>query len=515
MNKKSRLENSFQNTAVGIASQIISTVLGLVVRTVFIRCLNAEYLGVNGLFSNILTMLSLAEMGIGAAIVFNMYKPLVENDQLQIAKLMNLYRNAYTWIGITVAAIGLCLTPFLGSIIRDEPDIPHITLIYLLYLANTVSSYFFAYRRSVFSADQRERVIKAFNIVAIVVRSVFQIVILLVWKSFIGYLLTQIVCTFLENVMISVYADHCYPFLKQYKNERLTKGERGSIFENIKATFIYKFGSVALNGTDNIIISAVNGIASVGLLSNYTLITGSVESFLNIVNHSITGSVGNYIAKEEAETHERLLTNATFVNFLLYGIVFVGSVAVLNPFIKIWAGENYLLPTFVVLVHCFNIYFTGTLATVWTFRSTMGLFKYGKWRPLISAIINIVVSIWWGREFGLIGVLLGTTFTRAVTNLWYDPWIVYKYGLKKAPNVYYIHWLTYFLIVIIDTIGIIALHRFVPCEGLIAILLYGISAVAVFCVSVFVVFHNSNEFKYTMSIIQRVCQKINMGGHSR
>ncbi len=507
MNKSSRLENSLRNTVVGIASQVLGMILGIVVRTIFIRCLRAEYLGVNGLFSNILTMLSLAEMGIGAAIIFNMYKPLVDGDELQIAKLMNLYRNAYSIIGCVVAVIGLCLTPLLGVIIRDEPDIPHLRVIYLLYLANTVSSYFFAYRRSIFTADQRERVIKECNMITITLRSVLQIIILIIWKNFIAYLLIQIVCTFCENIVISFYADHCYPFLRKYKDAKLSKTEKDNIFENIKATFIYKFGSVVLNGTDNIIISAINGVTSVGLLSNYTLLTGSVEAFLNVVNHSITGSIGNYIAKEDAESHERLLTNATFINFLLYGIVFVGSIAILNSFVEWWAGTNYLLSTATILVHCFNIYISGTISSVWTFRSTMGLFKYGRWRPLFSAIINVVVSIWWGNNVGVIGVLLGTTFTRVVTNLWYDPWIVYKYGLKKNPVNFYSRWLIYFVVISVDAIGIMYIQHITALHGLIAVIIYGVIAVTLFCLSVVLVFYHSDEFKYTKLIIKRVLKR--------
>ena len=503
-NSKSRIENSLRNVSVGLISQIITIVLGLVVRTFFIRCLTAEYLGVNGLYTNILTMLSLAEMGIGTAIVFNMYKPLAENDHLQIAKLMNLYRQAYTVIGITVAIIGLCLTPFLDYIIKDKPDIPHLSFIYLLFLANTVSSYFFAYKRSLFSADQRERVIKMFYTGMVLFRSIIQICILIIWKDYIGFLVSQILCTFIENVCISIYANRCYPYLNQYNKVSLEKKEKKSIFDNIKSTFIYKFCTVILNGTDNIIISATKGVASVGLLSNYTLITGSVETFLCILNNSITGSIGNYIAKEPRENYEKLLINVSFVNFLVYGVVFVGSVAILNPFIMWWAGEEYLLSTAIVIVHSFNIYISGTMSSIWAFRSTMGLFKYGRWRPLFSAVINLVVSIWWGNAIGVIGVLLGTTFTRVVTNLWYDPLIVYKYGLCKKPLGYYWRWLSYFGVVFADAVLVIGIQYYISIEGLLAVLFYGGISVLIFGSSVVLLYHKCDEYDYVLSIIRRM-----------
>lgn len=508
MNKKSRLENSMMNIATGIAAQIIEMLIGLISRTVFIRCLSASYLGVNGLFSNILTMLSLAEMGLGSAILFNMYKPLANNDHVQVAKLMNLYRQAYIAIAGVVAVVGLCLTPYLNLIIKDQPDVPHLTFIYLLYLSNTVVSYLFAYRRSIFSADQKERVVKVFKLAGSLLRFVLQVAVLLIWKNFIAYLVIQIGCTFIENVCISVFADKSYPYLKEYRKERLPDEERKSIFENIKATFIYKFGSVVLNGTDNIIISAVNGVVNVGLLSNYSLLTGSVQAFLNIITHSITGSIGNFLAKEDEKRYEELLTNATFVNFVLYGVIFVGSIAVLNPFVEIWAGTHYLLPVAIVFVHCLNLFIEGLISTVWTFRSTMGLFKYGKWRPLVSAVINVVVSIWWGKELGLIGVLLGTTFTRLVTNVWFDPYIVYRYGIKKSPVKYYLRWCAYCLVIGLDIALVLAAQYIFTLSGLIAVLVYGCMAVAIFALTVVLIYHRRPEFKYSVNIITRMTQKV-------
>lgn len=503
MSKKTRLENTIHNSIIGIVSQLVNVALGLVVRTVFIYSLSSDYLGVNGLFSNILTVLSLAEMGVGAAILFNIYKPLVEGDERQIARLLNLYRNAYRCIGGAVAVIGLSLTPFLHLIIREKTDIPHITCIYVLYLTNTVVSYFYSYKRSLLIADQRERVIKFFNVLTYFVRAFFQILILVVWHNFVAYLFIQIVCTLLENIMISGYVDKQYPYIRKYKAESLTKKEKSTIFDNIKATFIYRFGSVILDGTDNIIITAVNGVVSVGLFSNYTLLTGSVQSFLNIINNSVIGSIGNYIASEKSEKHERLLLNATFMNFVLHGVVFVGSVAILNSFVNVWAGADYLLASSIVVIHCLNLYICGTLSTVWTFRSTMGLFTYGKWRPLVTAILNLVVSIWLGNEMGLVGVLLGTTFSRVVTNVWYDPYIIYKYGLKSRPVKYYIRWTLYLIVTLVNVVIILYLQQVLNLVGILAIIVYGFAAVLLFGLSVFAIFNKTEEYAYALKTIKR------------
>lgn len=482
--------------------------MGLVVRTFFIRCLSAEYLGVNGLFSNILTVLSLAEMGVGSAITYSMYKPIATGDEQKIAQLLNLYRTAYRVIGSVIAVLGICIIPFLGSIIKDAPEIENLTLIYLLFLGNTVASYFFAYKRSVLNADQMARIINYFTLFFQTIRNVLQIVVLILFKNFILYLLVQIICTILENIAISIYVDKRYPFLKQYKEQHVDESEKKTIFNNIKALFIYKIGGVALDGTDNIIISAFDGVIKVGLLSNYGLITGSLQAFLDRIASGLTGSVGNYIAKENEDNHERLLENITFVYFILYGAVFVGCMGVLQPFIALWAGESYLLSYIIVFVHCINIYIYGMMNSVWTFRSTMGLFTHGKWRPLASAVINIIVSIFLANRIGLLGVLLGTTITRVLTNVWFDPYIVYKYGLKKNPLLFYIKWMEYLMIVIIDVLILYYIDYLMKLSGIAAIIVYGILSVLIFGISVAAAFHSTPSFTYLKELSTRLYKSV-------
>lgn len=449
-------------------------------------------------------MLSLAELGVGTAIVYNMYKPIADNDYKQIAKLMNLYKKAYSIIGCIVAIIGVALIPALKYIIKDTSGIENLSLIYILYLINTVSSYFFAYKRSIFSADQRDRILQLFKLLFYFIRSLLQILSIVLFKNFILYLVIQIFFTIVENIAVSIYADKCYPFLKFYSSEKLTKQQKKPIFDNIKSLFVYKIGSTVLDGTDNIIISTFDGVVSVGLLSNYTLITGSVQALLSQVTNALTGSVGNFIAKEKHERHEELLYNITFLNYVLYGFVFALLMAVINPFISLWAGSDYTLGLKIVFIHCLNIYIYGMMNSIWTFRSTMGLFTHGKWRPLISAVINLCVSIWWGNSIGILGVLLGTTFTRVVTNVWYDPFVIYKYGLKDKPNKYYIKWLVYLLVTIIDVFIICVFSALVNLKGISAIVVNGLFAIVMFVISVILVFHKTNEFKYFLSLLKKI-----------
>ena len=254
----------------------------------------------------------------------------------------------------------------------------------------------------------------------------------------------QIICTFAENYLVSRKADKLYPYLKEYKKEKLEKSEIKTIFNNVKALMIYKLGSTILDGTDNIIISAFLGVAWVGKLSNYTLILGALSMVTYQFTNAVTASVGNFIVKESKERQEFLLKTITFANFLIYGFSFVCLVTLMNPFIELWIGKEYLLDMQTVFIISLNWYIFGMMNSIWTFRSTMGLFVHGQYRPAISAIINVVISLMLVEQMGLLGVLLGTTITRFVTNVWYDPLIVYKHGLQKSVKNYYFNWMIVF-----------------------------------------------------------------------
>ena len=438
MNNDSRVVNSIKNTTNGIISQVISVLANFIVRTIFLMYLNESYLGINGVFTNILTMLSLAELGFGATIIYSMYKPIAENDKEKLKALMLLYKKIYLVIGLLVGIIGVSLIPFLDVFLKDKGDVTSIILIYLLFLFNSVSSYFFAYKRSILSADQKDYINSQYRYVFTIIKSIFQIVIIIFLKSFIGYLLVQIFITLLENIFISMKVDKLYPFLKEKNNKyKLPKEELYRIKKDVKALFITKFGNVMLNGTDNIIISAYVGVKSVGLLSNYTMITGSLVMVLSQLSTGITGSVGNFMAKESENDRYKIFKTVDMINYLIYSFCSICLIILLNPFIELWIGDKYILSEATCIVIAINFLINGVISNWWVFRSTMGLFTQGKYRSLLTALINIIISILLAKRLGLIGVLLGTTISRLLLNSWYDPYIIYKYGLKKDCKEFY------------------------------------------------------------------------------
>lgn len=293
-----RIKNSLKNIYSGLVGQILLLITNFVTRTVFIKLLGSTYLGVSGLFSNILSLLSLAELGVGQAIMFSLYKPIAENDTEKIHALMSIYKKVYRYVFLFVLVVGLALAPFLRYIINDFDKIPNITIIYVMYVFYSASSYLFAYKTTLLTATQKNYIVNRTTYVFSLIMMTVQVVVLFLFRNFIVYLLVQIVITISQNIYTAHKATTLYPGLKSKKVIPLEKTEKQSLVKNVKALMIYKIGTLALNSTDNILISSFVGIVKVGIYSNYTLICTSVTSFLSTIFGNLTASIGNLNAVE-------------------------------------------------------------------------------------------------------------------------------------------------------------------------------------------------------------------------
>lgn len=453
--ENSRLKNSALNFASGFLGRVLTILLNFVVRTIFIYCLNEAYLSVNGLYSNILTVLSLAELGFGSAMVYRMYAPVAVKDYQKTAALLQFYKKIYIIIGVVIFLLGLCVIPFMDYIIKDKPDISGLTLYYILFLVNTSISYWLSsYKASVLYADQKEYIKTNVQNTMAILQSGLQIVLLLLFRKYLLYLLIQLVGNIFLNLYVAHLVDKRYPEIQTYQGASLSAEERMQIRKDTEALVLSRFGHVALNGTDNIIISAVVGVLWVGRLSNYTLICDSVTSVLCQTTAAITGSLGNFFATEDKHAGYALFKKVEFLNFWLYGFSFIALVTLLDPFVQIWAGGRFVLGLPISIAIAINFFVAGYMNTLWVFRSTLGLFKQGKFRPILVAILNIVLSIVLGRQCGVFGVLFATFLSRAAISLWYDPLILHRYGFEVSCKPFFAR---YFRRVLLLTAVLIAM----------------------------------------------------------
>ena len=442
---ESRTKNSIRNVSTGAVVQIINKLMEFVVRTVFIRTLSVDYLGVNGLFTNVLTVLSFAELGIGTAIIFNMYKPVANNNVPKIKSLMKLYKKAYNIIGITVFGLGLMVIPFMNLIVKNPPEISeNLILIYLLFLINTSSSYFFTYKKSIISAHQKQSIINNIDSVFYIVRSIAEIVFLLLTKNFLIYLIIKIAGTILENVYISIKADRMYPYLKDTETEELSKEEKNNIFSNVKSLVVYKFGSVIMNGTDNILISSMINVTTVGFCSNYTMLITAIKSILSSAIKGLSGSVGNLNAVGDVERKERVFYQLTFMNYIIYSFCTIAFIVLLNPFIELWLGKKYVLSIGVPIALAVSFFIDGLRNPAYIYRTTLGLFQKGRFTPYIGAISNIILSILLCKVWGVTGIFVATSIAQLMSYSWIDPYLIYKYEFKANVMTYFKKYLIYF-----------------------------------------------------------------------
>ncbi|MCI8375970.1 MAG: transporter [Lachnospiraceae bacterium] len=395
-----------------------------------------EYLGINGLFAEILQMLSLADLGFGTAMVYSFYKPLAEGDEHKIAALVGYYRRIYTYIALSVAAIGLMVVPFLDVIVNTEQEVPFLEVYYLLNLANTVRSYLFVYKTSLITADQKQYVISKYNAIWSMANVLAQILVLLLFKNYICYVAVSVIIGLANNIHISYKADQLYPLMK--KKAELAKEEKKKIFQNIKSVFIYKLSGTLLNATDNTLISIMLGTIWVGYYSNYNLVLYYLNLFIGIIFTSVTASIGNLIVEETEEKRYQVFESLQVISYMICGIAAPCLLFLLEDFICIWLGPEFIADKLLLIAIVLNFYLGAVLRPIWSYREATGLYRKTKYVMLCTAALNLILSIWWGKVLGLAGIVFASAASRVMTYIWYEPYLLFKEYFKR--NVLNFYW---------------------------------------------------------------------------
>ena len=466
----SRTQSSIKNLITALIGQLFGILISFFSRIVFLHHLSAQYLGLNGLFGNILAIFSLAELGVGTAMNFSLYKPLAEHDIQGVKSLMMLYRRTYIMIGCVIAGIGLMFTPFYTVFLDETPDVPHLTLIYLLFTANTVISYFFSYKRALIICDEKRYIATIYRYVFYFVLNIAQVIALIFTDNYILYLTLQIIFTFAENVAVSVKANEMYPFLKDRNITPISKTVSTEIKKNIGAMLFHKIGGIVVMSTDNLILSKYVGLIAVGIYSNYYLITDALNKIIAQIFTSVTASVGNLSAIEESTDKIHLETafyRLLFLNFWIYGFSACCLWILVNPFISLWLGSDMLFDKFTVLIIVINFYLTGIRKSVLTFREATGAFYYDRYKPLIESLVNIVASIVLAKQYGTAGVFLGTIISTLTTCIWIEPYVLYKYVFQKSANRYINRVAEYIIVTFVACIVLSILCTIVNTKNLI------------------------------------------------
>lgn len=502
----SRTENSLKNIKFALLFQAANTMISFFARRVFVQILSQEYLGLNGTFSNILSMLSLAELGIGSAITYSLYRPLAENNRVQLAATMALYRRAYRAVGLLVALFGFALTPFLPMLIRDLPDIPHIDLIYLMFVLNTSLSYFLSYKQSLIIADQRQYITTICHMSLDIFLKLTQALFLWFTRNYFIYLGLQIGTTLLTNLILSHIADRFYPYINTNRHEKIDPSAKAEIIKNTKAMLIHKVASIVVFGTDNLLISYFVGVVAVGLYSNYLMITGALASIYGRIFKALTASIGNLGITADSRQVLAAFHRLNFAGSWLYGFSAVCLTVLLNPFIELWLGAEYLFSQGIVCLIALNFYVTGMRQAVLTFREAEGLYWYDRHKAIAESIINLLVSTVLAVPFGVAGIFIGTLVSTMTTCFWVEPMVLFKYALYASVKPFFRDYAVNTLITALTTAVVWYICELLPGAGLpLFIAKMAVCAVAG-NLGYLLAYRRRKEFRYFTKLTLGICR---------
>lgn len=434
-----RTKSAALNSSITMVTQFLSLIIRFITQTIFIHYLGKYYLGVNGLFSDILSVINFSELGIGTAITAALYSPIANGDISQIKALMSLYRKVYLIITAVVGILGIAIAPTVYLFIKNSPfGYFSITTWFLLFSVSSALSYLSANKRSFLMASQLSYVSTLNDFVFKLAQQMLQIIILITWQNFTGYLVIQLAMTLLSNWQLNKMVQQKFPnvFDDIRSAASISKDLVKQIKKNVFGAISSKFGSIVVFGTDNLLLSMFIGLKEVGMYSNYALIINSLNAVFSQAIGSIVGSIGNLNVKEGIEQKKKVLNQLLFINSWI-NFVLVSSLAIgINSFITLWAGKAFAFSNIIIVVILFNFSLTQLRYAPTNFISGFGLYWTLRWKSLIEAAINLVASlllVTWGN-LGVLGVVLGTFISNLLVNFWWEPFIVFKYGFKSVKG---------------------------------------------------------------------------------
>lgn len=437
------------NIKYSILSQIIKIILLFINRKVFIYFLGVEFLGVNSLFISLLSILSMTELGIGSAVAFSLYKPIAENDERKIIGIMCLYKRAYHVIGIIVFIAGCFLIPFIPSIVNTTENIPFLRLMFFIVLLKTSLTYMlFAYSQTLLIAAEYKYEVDQITMVFYIITNIVEIITLIITRNYVAFLLIDMLCLLLQQYIIYKRSIKKFPNLINTKWIELEKEDKREIWKNVYGLSVNKFAGAVLGAIDNVILSTFISTTIVGIYSNYIMILAAATGIMSMGFGSVTANLGRkFVDKTLSEQH---FFSMFYINFLLCGICSISYYILINDFISIVFGSNLVLNATTVFAITFNMVISYLSLSVQVFKNVSGIFWYGKYRPIITCIINICFSLLFVKPFGITGVIFATALSRLVTTIWYDPYLLFKYTFNKKPIRYFSYYFFYCIIIFIS-----------------------------------------------------------------
>lgn len=500
-----RIQKTGKNIIFGYLSNLVILLVNFIKRTVFIYVLGKTLLGVNGVYTDVLNVLSLTELGIGTALNFSLYKPVAENDREKIKSYMRFYKRAYLTIAAVIAVLGIAISPFLKYILKNPGSltIQELTLYYYLFLFNTVITYFVTYKYSLVNAEQKNYIQTNITTLTRITVAFAQIVVLLLTHNFLFYLIAQSVVELLQKIFVTIYLNRLYPYLREKDVAPLSRQETEVVATKTKALICHKVGDVARSQTDKLVISSFVNVDTSAVVDNYVYIITYVGNFVNIIFDSAIAGFGNVVATESKEKQYSLFRVYRFFACWLFGFGAVGFYHLITPFISdIWLREaGWALSRITVALLVMEFYLKGCRIVLLNFKIAAGLFEQDRYLPLVQGAVNLILSIVLVRRIGVTGVYVGTLVSGLLANL-IRPGIIYRVCFEKKPWDYFRDGLKYIAIIFLAGVLITPIRYFIMGETTIfSFVLMVVAITLLYNLLFLLVFHKTEEFHYLWDVV--------------
>lgn len=505
--KLNRTKNATKNIIFGTILKLYQIIIPFIMRTAMIYWLGVEYLGLNSLFTSVLQVLNLVELGIGSAMVYSMYKPIAKDDEVEICALMKLYKIYYRIIGLVILVLGMILCPFIPHLIKsDVPADMNVYVLYILNLLATVFSYWlFAYKNCLLSAHQRTDVTSKITIIINTIMYVAQFLLLFIFRNYYFYVIALLLGQITINIATAFVVDKMYPNYQAKGN--LPKEEIKEINKRVKDLFTAKIGGVIVNSVDTIVISAFLGLSTLAVYENYFYILKALIAIVAVIFSSCTAGIGNSIIMESKEKNFRDFNKFTFIIFWFAGLFSCCLIGLYQNFMILWVGKDLLLdfPCVICLVIYFFVYEIN--AVLLLYKDAAGIWHKDRFRPLVTALTNLILNLILVNVIGLYGVLLSTVLSSIIIGL---PWLVqnlFTEIFKESPKKYLIKILKYTILTIITCV-----ITYWACNLVNGNTFYTLIIKAIICVIIPNVFYTitcyrSSEMQEAISLIKKIMKR--------
>ena len=505
----SRTKNAMRNMIFGLINKIVVLLVPFIIRTVLIKTLGSEYLGLNSLFSSILQMLNLAELGFSGAIVYSMYKPIAEKDEKTICALMNLYKKIYRIIGIIIIAIGLALLPFLSNLIKGSyPENINIYILYSIYLFNTGLTYFlFAYKSALLTAHQRSDIASNVQTLSSIIQYSLQIFILLKLQNYYLFISIQILTTIFNNLLVAHISNKKYPMY-------MCKGEvefeiKKDIKKRVTGLMVQRICSTTRNSLDSIFISAFLGLNIVAMYSNYYSIMFAIIGVMSIITSSITAGIGNSIVTETEQKNYSDMNKFNFIYMWISGWCTICLACLFQPFMRIWMGEEYMFSYGGVILFCIYFYSLKMGDIRAAYSDAKGLWYENRYRAIAESVANIVLNLILVKFIGIYGIILGTLISLLVINFGYGSQILFRhYFVNEKITDYFKYHVKYAFITLVICIITYLTCSCIKVSGILEITIKLIICLIIPNILYFIVYSKTKIYKESTVIFRRIFKKI-------